>query len=483
MNQALDELFTKLGFDRRALWRISVIFWMVFVGSCVLAVYLSAWDMKEGIVAMLYLYLILGALPILFAPAFWLIAGGVFAIAGQFGREKGLSFKDAYAAVKEYGTPIVNTVGYILLLALPIWFIAMTLIDTKGLEKWFLFGLPLLPLTIYLVVKRWPDGKTFERVVRTVLLTVVLGILALGVAYTVYNKIEAAAVDPEVRQVQEYLAGLEVEEKKKIQGVVEVVINKKKTGKPITKLEQGILDELERRAKEQSLKPADLKAKAKKFVETAQPTEASWWKANWFWLLGATLALIIATRVWRAATRPTVVTATGGSVVTSAGHGTTHSAGKGKWWAALVVAVIAWSWYSIDQEQGFPGTWWVGKTYTISWTNLRSQQLCGVRTGMRRITVMNADQVMRVNGELVPIHAYFIKKNSGDRNPVRYNMAEYVLFNGTGPGEKTRVTEDGCLNVSAFDHLTEETKAKVVILGKTAGSEPEMAILMKVHVR
>jgi hypothetical protein len=135
---ALDELFAKLGFDRIMLTRITLIFSMLFVGSCVLAVYLSAWDMKKGIVGMLYVYMTLVALPLLFSPVLWLVGGGILSLAGQFGGEKGPSLKDAVAALKEYGTPALDKGAYAILFAIPVWHIAMLIFDTKGMEEWFL---------------------------------------------------------------------------------------------------------------------------------------------------------------------------------------------------------------------------------------------------------------------------------------------------------------------------------------------------------
>lgn len=471
--EAVRLVFNQLGLNvlwvQLGIWVGLVLVTMMGFGSIVL----SAWGWEWVTVVFLVFYIIF-VLGVIYSPIVWGGISAVAVIAGQPGGEENLSLNDGINVLKRWAPIALDKMGLILIFWVPVWLLYTILFSTEGYVKENMLLFILIPTLVYFAKDEWSTGKLVLRIAGYVL--VVIAVYVVGA--TVLGTVQQATVDPEVRLVQEYLGGLEAAEKKKIHGVVQVIINKKEAGKPISGLEQGILDELERRAKAQSLRPADLKAKAERFVESARPTQGSWWKENWLWLAGGVLALFVATRIWRAITRSEGAT----TVTVSAGHGTTKSTGK--WtWALITLAVVGWCWYSIDQEVGFPGTWLVGKTHTISMTNLRSQQLCGVRPGMRRITVVNADQVMRVNGELVPIHAYFIKKDSDDLDPVRYNLAEYVRFNGTVPGEKTRVADNECLTVSAFDHLKEEVKEKTIILGKTASSEPEMAILMKVHVR
>ncbi len=367
MNVALEELFTRLGFDRRKVWRLSVAFWTLFTASCVLAVYMSSWGQGSFITLGLYLYMMLVALPILFAPAFWLIAGGLFALIGQFGGKTGPSVDDAISAVKEYGTAILGKGAYVMLLALPIWFIAMRLIDTKGIEEWFLFVFPLLPTTIYLVVKRWPDGKTFEAVVRTTLLVVVLGILALGV----FNTLERKVTDPANQVVLQYYQQQQGASKTNDLLVAQQIVAKLEKKQALTADEQKAWSVLTKEAQAKSLTVTA--GKLATDVLDGKATDPSWWQEHWVAIAIAALGLGIAYKVFST----TPATATVGSATTS-GHAT-----KGRrWWPWVLLAFLAWSAYSIDQEVGFPGAWLEKKVFSESFNlmvrGFSDEEVCGL---------------------------------------------------------------------------------------------------------
>lgn len=354
--EAVRLVFNQLGLNvlwiQLGIWIGLVLVTMMGFGSIVL----SAWGFEWVTTVFLVFYLIF-VLGVIYSPITW---GGISAtavVAGQPGGEENLSLNDGLNVLKRWAPIALDKMGLILIFWVPVWLLYTILFSTDGYVKENMLLFILIPTLIYFAKDEWPTGKLVIRIAGYTL--VIVAVYVVGM--TVLGTVQKATTDPEVRQVQTYLDSLEVKEKKKIEKVVETIIAKKNAGKPISGLEQGILDELERRAKAQSLKPADIKAKAEKFVESARPTDASWWKENWLWLAGGALALFIATRIWRAATRPTAVNAVG-AVVTSAGHGTTQSTGK--WtWALITLAVVGWCWYSIDREVGFPGTWLAKKNY------------------------------------------------------------------------------------------------------------------------
>ena len=332
MNEALDELFTRLGFDRRALWRISVFFWVLYVGSCILAVYLSAWGMKKAILVELYLYLTLVALPLLFSPALWQVGGGILVIAGQFGGERGISLKDAMTALKEYGTPLLNKAGYVLLLALPIWFFAMLLIDTRGIELWFVFGLPLLPTVIYLCVRRWPNGETFEAAVRTTLLVVVLGILGWGII----NTLQRGVTDPAVQEVQEYHATIEEQRLEDERKLAKLLRSKLEAGTKLTTQEQQAWDILNRKEQTQSIT-----AQATQFVAGAKVTDGGWWQNHWLAVVGTIALAFIGYRLLKRKSAPAGVATTTAPAAPAAGKGTPGMFSMSWWWEILIVGILS----------------------------------------------------------------------------------------------------------------------------------------------
>lgn len=459
MNHALDELFTRLGFDRRALWRISVIFWIVFVGSCVLAVYLSAWDMRDGIIAMLYLYLILGALPILFAPAFWLIAGGLFALAGQFGREKGLSLKDAYEAVKEYGAPTVNTMGYVLLLALPIWFIAMALIDTKGIEKWFLFGLPLLPTTIYLVVKKWPDGETFNTVVRNTLLGIVLGILALGV----WNTLNRQITDPAILLMQEYQAELAKGNETEKAGVIRDLIDKvKDTGVDSLDTEER---KLWSRDWEKAKQTDSIKKRAETFVIEAKPTDAGWWQAHWHYVAGTVIAAIALYWFFGRGASPAGATPAGAH-----GSGSTEhkpSAFRGLIYLIIILGGIAWCTYSISIKDYWPGSYYYEVKTDLVLNTIEDHEVCDsrIRPGKWFVTMPAqaglAHPRVNLEGKNDLALQFYVRYPDGNTKPMSW--LKDVRINGTivGFNDQVQVRAGGCYTVSTTGTIRDKALARV----------------------
>ncbi len=324
--EALDELFTKLGFDRRTLTRITLIFWILFVGSCVLAVYLSAWDMKKGIVGMLYVYMTLVALPLVFSPVLWIVGGGILSLAGQFGGEKGPSFKDAVVALKEYGAPALDKSAYAILFAIPVWHIAMLIFDTKGIEWVFLTALPVLPTLIYLCIRRWKTGEAFEAIARNT----VLGLVILGALWGVWNAIDRAVSDPVVLKAREVLEERaekgQTAELKLFEAIKEAVEHneedKKIGGKNQWPVEKTYLDWYNERLR---LGGETAVTRAGKFISSAASaaitddegsksattsTSASWLGKHWPVLVATTLVILIVAKLIARWTKPVTATVT-----------------------------------------------------------------------------------------------------------------------------------------------------------------------------
>lgn len=464
MNNALDELFTKLGFDRRMLWRVSAIFWAIYVGSCVLAIYMP----KAFIVAGLYLYMMFIALPIMFAPAFWVIAGTVFAIMGQFGREKGLSLRDAVDAVKEYGTPILDKVGYALLLALPIWFMAMVFINTKDIELWFLLGLPFLPTLIYLVIRRWPDGKTFEAVVRSILLAMMFGILAMGV----YNTINRAVTDPSVQEVQTYLNEKARDLQKDEKEMAQLLINKvRKTGEDsLTPAQLGEWENLKKRAVEQT--PAGrvttIATQVATDVAQAKPSDPNWWKTHWYLPAGA-IAIIVLVLWWFGRT-PGTAGATPADAGAHASAGTATNP-RTKWlWRLVIISGVIWCGYSIYTEKGWPGEYIANYGYThqtrVYLKDLKDQKVCdpGLKPGTWHVSFPH--EIARVhytqNGRYHKMAGFYILHRG---EMLHKSFLEDVWVNGirTGWNEQVTIGPDQCFTVTV--NISPEVKAEAVMYG------------------
>lgn len=465
MNEALNELFTKLGFDRKAVWRISAIFWMVYIGSCILAVFLSSWGMRSYIVFGLYLYMMLIALPLLFSPAFWLIGGALLSIVAQFGGEKGLSFKDARAALREVGLPVLNTAGYILLLTVPIWFIAMTLINTKGIEEWFLFGLPLLPTTIYLVVKKWPTGETFEAIARTTLLAIVIGILVLGV----FNTIQRMVADPAAQVAMEHDSKEEQAKKANDLAVAKDIYGKLNRKVPLTPTEKTILAYLEKEKVEQSLRPKDWKTKVEEFVGEAKPTEKVWWKTYWPLIGAIIIALVIAYWMFGRTAR----TVNGVVVTTVATTSATAHAGKRSWgWLLWLIPIAILGWVAYSYYTGEIG---YKKTFTLVTSDLKCQELKGVKPGKRKfsfpreVAIEDAIRMGKIRNEDNPQWRY-VKIGSGDQQPTRKDIADHLRVNDTIPGEYLEVPDNGAVTVCHA--YPDWIRDKGIILGTTPDSTP-----------
>lgn len=365
MNEALDGLFTKLGYDRKKIWIITVAFWVLYVGAMVFAVYLSAWNMKSTLVAGIYIYLLFVALPLLFSPVLWGIVGTFLSLVGQFGGEKGLSIKDATAALNEHGKPLLNKVAYALLVAMPVWFLAMVLLNTKGMELVYIFVIPFLPTTIYLCLKRWPDGETFTAVVRTVMLVIVLGVLAWGIV----NTFSRGVSDPEVQVFQDYRDEEAAKKTANIERQAKRLVEKLKNGTPLSPAEQELHQLLEKRASGASGTSGVQGAagKVRQVVEQAKPSDLDWWTAHWYIPAGLLALLVLVAVLARKKS--------GATGTTGASQGSGHGILTPHWWldlliGTLIVLALYLFWYN--------GPGWY-ETVSIPVTSMKERKVCLLR--------------------------------------------------------------------------------------------------------
>ncbi len=363
MNEALDGLFTKLGYDRKKVWIISVAFWVLYVGAMVFAVYLSAWNMKSTLVAGLYIYLLFVALPLLFSPVLWGIVGTFLSLVGQFGGEKGPSIKDATAALDEYGKPLLNKVAYALLVAIPVWFMAMVLLNTKGMELVYIFVIPFLPATIYLCLKRWPDGETFTAVVRTVMLVIVLGTLAWGI----FNTVNRGVSDPEVQVLQDYRDEEAAKKTANIERQAKRLVQKLKNKEPLSPAEQELQQLLLKKMEGSASGVQGAATKARQVIEQAKPSDMDWWTAHWYIPAGLLALLVLVAVLARKKSGATGTTGTS----QSSGHGilTSH------WWLDTILAfLLAMAVYLL----WYMGPGWY-ETVSIPVTSMKERKVCLLR--------------------------------------------------------------------------------------------------------
>ena len=444
---ALDELFAKLGFDRRMLTRITLIFSMLFVGSCVLAVYLSAWDMKKGIVGMLYVYMTLVALPLLFSPVLWLVGGGILSLAGQFGGEKGPSLKDAVAALKEYGTPALDKGAYAILFAIPVWHIAMLIFDTKGMEEWFLAALPVLPTLIYLCIRRWKTGEAFEAIARTT----ILGLVILGALWGIYNTINRAVTDPVVLKAREVQERMIEEGKTRDARRFELIEQHLKNG---WKLEKEHLDWYNGVMRQAAETPA---AQVKSMISSAASavtdegsattsTSANWLGKNWPILAGAVLIILIVVLIAR---RRKTVTATVTVAASPAASNNKLTRIVVEFILGLVVTIGLWVWWTSD-----PG---YAESMSFTVYDRTPQKICGYPKfpkGGKLMFVLPDEKHGKISAQVV-----------GSDEDI--NLATQIMVHGETKGRTFASRPDGqCVLVNWVIDSGWEDKLKVPVTVK-----------------
>lgn len=343
MTDAFSLFLAERGFTANKIWRLSVIAWVVFAILAEGAIYLSAAGKQDYIWLGLKLYFICVALPLLFSPVLWVVFGFALYIIGQFGGKKGFSWDDGIEEAKKYGIPTLNKGGYVLLVAIPIWFVAMGLLNTKGYEDWASLFLIITPTLVYLCVRRWPTGETFEAIVRWCFIAIAVIIVGVVVFNTINRLVTAPAVmeaREDAAQEEERLTKREQERYRLIKEALEHNKRHPDDLVRLTKEERDFYNGVQKRAADT---PA---AQVRSLISSASSavtgegsgtsTSASWLGKYWLLLVGVALVVILVIYLFR---HRKPVTAT----VTVAASPAVRK--MGFWdWVGVVISILTIAW-------------------------------------------------------------------------------------------------------------------------------------------
>jgi hypothetical protein len=133
----------------------------------------------------------------------------------------------------------------------------------------------------------------------------------------------------------------------------------------------------------------------------------------------------------------------------------------------IALALIGWSWYSIENEVGFPGTYVATKSYDHSvplvLDNLQDRKLCGIEPGKWRFEFPQQAALEQIERHRKTERAgFYIRTPSGDTQ--HFSAVSNIMVNGIFSGkEKVTVGPDGCVTVSVF--TTQQGKEEAEMLG------------------
>lgn len=350
MTDALSLFLAERGFTANKVWRLSVVAWVVFAILAEGAIYLSAADKQDYIWLGLKLYFVCVALPLLFSPVLWVVFGLALYIIGQFGGKKGFSWDDGIEEAKKYGLPTLNKGGYVLLVAIPIWFVAMGLLNTKGYEDWASLFLIITPTLVYLCVRRWPTGETFEAIVRWCFIAIAVIIVGVMVFNTV-SRVVTSPIEQRRAETREALQKNSSElELRVLNNILKQVpdtatLDAMDRGEPV---DTGIISADDQRRYQILIKKGGQSGAAKalgsagvaveeavKEVATGAPSGKTWA------VIAASVAVIVLTSVliWRIARRrtPAAATATGAAYPAARKYGFWD-------WVGVVISILTIAW-------------------------------------------------------------------------------------------------------------------------------------------
>lgn len=371
MNEAFSLFKDKTGYDAKRITFFTWLAWVIFAGMLVGAIHLSAHGLQEYIWKLLGLYMVFVALPLLFSPVLWFMFGFGLYVIGQFGGKKGLSFNDGVEEVKKWGVPALNKGGYVLLMAIPLWFIAMGLLNTKGYEDFAYIFLVITPLLIYLCQRAWPKGESFEAFIRWSLILLAVGIAIL----MVYNTFNRATTDKDVQVVQDYqnerAAAAEANKtrvaeriRKKLEKAKAHTLDEEKAA--LTPKEWEVWQLLSKKASGAS-GVQGAAGKARQAIEQAKPDDLSWWTAHWYIPAGILAVIVLVAMLARKKS--------GATGATGASQGSGHGILTSHWWLdtilGLIIAMVLYLlWYN--------GPGWY-ETVSIPVTSMKERKVCLLR--------------------------------------------------------------------------------------------------------
>lgn len=133
---------------------------------------------------------------------------------------------------------------------------------------------------------------------------------------------------------------------------------------------------------------------------------------------------------------------------------------------AIALAVIGWSWYSIENKIGFPGTYVAMKSYDhtmpLVLPSLQDQKFCGIEPGKWRFEFPQQaawEQVAR--HRKMEKAGFYIRTPRGDIEHL--SAVSNIMVNNTFSGkEKVTVGPDGCVTVSVFTSPEGKTRAEML---------------------
>lgn len=125
----------------------------------------------------------------------------------------------------------------------------------------------------------------------------------------------------------------------------------------------------------------------------------------------------------------------------------------------IILAIIAWCAYSIDQEVGFPGTWVANKTYKKSvWIEI-DEKLTPVKickklpAGTWKFSMPDVEKYEQAllaerdpirRRQLLEQNPYRRLVQVGESEPAHFALADGMLINETVRGETFEISTDGC---------------------------------------
>lgn len=446
---ALSQLFTRWGINLRYAQLAVNATLIGYAALAVLSVFLSSWGLQWVIWIFLAVYVI-GALNILFSPFVW---GGLVATAyvrGQVGGQEGLSIEDGFNTVRDWGIRGFDAGAKFLLFYGAVPFIWTALFQTKGWEQENLVALILLPAVIWFALKRFPGSESVRNIIGYTIMAVVVAVI-IGTIWSTANRV---ITDPAMLEMQAYEEQL-VKDQKSEEAILARDLRKKVEAKEaLSEKELRVWNTMRRLAKEEGIKGRAGKLATE--VLDGQATNPSWWKQNWLWIAGGALALFIAYRFFF--TTPQVVGGTSPATPRK----------SGSLWTWVILGLIGWSVYSINQGVGQPGKWWAEMSYDdhpipVYIANFQPQVVCGLPAERKlRADDLGQWEMENTRNGANRMRAGFWYKEAGT-GAFQHASVTLVRVNETLLGQVFQTDARGCVTIDVV--VSDADRAGAEILG------------------
>lgn len=328
-------------------------------------------------------------------------------------------------------------------------------LDTSGHQLQNLVLLVAIIPTMAFCAVRWPKQETAFTVVGLLMCAVCL-VFALT---TVFNTVERKLTDPATQEMQAYQQELEASSQQLAARVAKDLIAQKKEGKPFTPMQQAVWDDLQAKAKAQSLRPTDLKGKVEEFVGEANPADKSWWKqygplVGGLVIGGIALAVYSRRRLAGGSTAGTAHAAPAGA----------HAPAKKGWVGKILFILIAGGLGYLYVTERI----WYSKERDVMIEHLGDQQVCGL-PGNTWLTFRVVNPVVVYAGRPGERPSPFTLTDSFrmvrdlEESPKRF----------AHPGEVFRTNQFGC---TAWSLPLDDQGGKVAINKELAGNKKSVLL-------